>query len=625
MTFLRGVWRVLVGIKDLLALLLLLLIFAALWAASQGGGPALGVPSGSALVMNLDGVVVDQATERSPFEVLSGSSDVVQEIEVRDVVEALDRAATDDRIETVVLDLDRFMGAGQANLQAIGEAIRRVKAAGKPVRAYAAAYLDDGYYLAAQANEAWVDPLGGVLLAGPGGAGLYFKDALAKLGVGVEVFRVGTFKSAVEPFLREDASPEAKAAEQALVDTLWDSYVGDVQTARPAVRLDAMLADLPGKVRANGGDFARTAVAEKLVDRVGTRTQFGAMLQKAVGKGDDADVPGSFNGIGMADYLAASVPSRPTSGGGVGVVYVSGAIVDGEAPPGTAGGDTLAALIAEATANDDIKALVVRVDSPGGSVAASEKIRQALLDAKAEGLPVVASFGPVAASGGYWVATPASEIYAEPTTITGSIGVFAVIPTFVETLKKLGIGADGVKSTPYTGEPDVLDGLSPQTRDLLQLSVEDIYRRFIGVVAQATGLTPAKVDEVGQGRVWAGGTAQQLGLVDRLGGLDDAVRAAAKLGGLDPAKVRTIDVEVTPSVPFQLLEKLMGDGTQEQVPTDAFGKLATLARLDALAQISEAKSVAMGASVQARCLACASYGTPRTGAPPAGLLARILD
>lgn len=290
-------------------------------------------------------------------------------------------------------------------------------------------------------------------------------------------------------------------------------------------------------------------------------------------------------------------------GDAVGVVYVSGEIIDGRAGRGTAAGDTIAELIAEATARDDIKALVVRVDSPGGSVTASEKIRQALVDARADGLPVVASFGPVAASGGYWIATAAEEIYAQPSTITGSIGVFAVVPSFERTLGKLGVSADGVKSTPYSGEPDVLQGLSPDTRALLQASVEDIYRRFTGLVARARDLPAARVDEIGQGRVWAGGTAQQLRLVDRFGGLDDAIAAAAKRAGL-PADARVIDVEVQPSLPFQLFEQFAAP--QEQAPAgDAFTRLTRVSQWRAAGGIVAATRIAEGPTMQARCLSCA--------------------
>lgn len=608
MSFLRGVWRLLMGVKDALALLFLLLVFMLLFVVTQSTSP-LAIPSDSALVLDLDGVIVDQASERSAVEVIADSSDMIPEIQVRDVVEAIDRAREDDRIKSIVLQLDGFYGSGMANLQSIGTALKAFKAEGKPVYAYSSAYVDDSYYLGAQANEAWLNPLGAVLLTGPGGSGPYFKGALDKLGVDVNVFRVGTYKAAVEPFTRTEASPEAKAANQALVDTLWDVWTSDVQAARPKVKVDAVTGNFPERVRAAGGDFAKQALADGLVDKVGSYVEFGRTMAKRIGEGDD-DRPGSYNQVDYRDYLRGSSTNRRTSGDAVGVVYVAGEIVDGQAGRGMAGGDTIADLIAEATAKDEIKALVVRVDSPGGSVSASEKIRQALVDARADGLPVVASFGPVAASGGYWVATAADEIYAQPSTITGSIGVFALIPSFENTLGKLGVSADGVKSTPYSGEPDVLRGLSPDVQTLLQASVEDIYRRFTGLVATARKLPPTRVDEVGQGRVWAGGTAQQLRLVDHFGDLNTAIAAAAKRAGL-PADARVVNVEVQPSLPFQLLEQLFGPKEQES-ESDAFARLARASQLRTAGAFVAATRIAQGPTMQARCLSCAglTYDLP---------------
>lgn len=603
MGLLRGVWRFLIGVKDALALLLLLLIFALIFTATRSSTP-LTVPAGSALLLDLDGVIVDQASERSTLEMIADSSDVMPEIQVRDVVAAIDRAREDKRIKSIVLQMDGFFGSGMANLQSIGTALKAFKAAGKPVYAYSSAYVDDSYYLGAHATEAWLNPLGAVLLTGPGGPGLYFKGALDKLGVEVNVFRVGTYKAAVEPFTRTESSPEAQAANQALVDTLWDVWTTDVQTARPAVRIDAITGNFNARVRAAGGDFGRQAVADGLVDKIGTYVDFGQAMAKRVGEGDD-DRPGAYNQVDYRDYLRATSPLRARTGDSVGVVYVAGEIIDGKAGRGTAGGDTLAQLIAEATADESIKALVVRVDSPGGSVTASEKIRQALVDAKADGLPVVASFGTVAASGGYWIATAADEIYAEPSTITGSIGVFAMIPSFERTLAKIGVGADGVKSTPYSGEPDVLQGLSPEVEGLLQTSVEDIYRRFTGLVAKARNLPVARVDQIGQGRVWAGGTAHQLRLVDHLGGLDQAIAAAAKRAGL-PENARAVAVEVRPSLPFQLLEQFFAPQDQQQQPgTDGFAQLTRISQMRAAGSFVAATRVAAGPTMQARCLSCA--------------------
>ncbi len=616
MTIARTAWRFLVGVKDLLVLLLLLLFFGVLWSALNNRS-TVSVPGGSALVLSLDGAIVDQASEQSPLQLASGG-EIGGQTQTRDIIRAIDTARGDSRIKTIVLDLDTFVGAGEANLQSIGTSLQRFRAAGKPVYAYATAYTDEGYYLAAQANQIWVNPLGGVVLTGPGGANLYFKKALDKLDVDVNVFRVGTYKAAVEPFTRTESSPEAKAAEQALVDSLWKTYVADVKRARPAVDINAFLASLPKTLADNNGDQAHTAIAGKLVDVIGTRTAFDAAIAKLVGDGDNK-AWGNFNGIPLDDYLRGSSGLVSSSGPAVGVIYVTGNIIDGEAPRGQAGGTTISRAIAKALEkNKDIKALVVRVDSGGGSVLASEQIRQALLDAKAQGLPLVASFGPVAASGGYWLSTAADEIYAEPSTITGSIGVFAIIPSFNRSLAELGIGVDGVKSTPYSGEPDVLRGLSPQTKVMLQTSVEDIYRRFTGIVAQSRKLPVAEVDRIGQGRVWAGTTALQLKLVDGMGGLDVAVRAAAKRAGLN-GNVRTIDIERPQSFLFRSVAALIGGGDDsQQASRDPFAKLAARSRLQLFSALGDAGAMAQGPTMQAACLECATLGSPRMAAAQQG-------
>lgn len=612
MNFIRGAWRFLVGVKDFAVLVLLALFFLGLWAALHTRSAAR-VPDGAALVLDLDGPVVDQASERSPLASIGGSAGGGSQIEVRDVVRAIDTARADQRIKLIVLQLDTFIGAGQANLQAIGASLKAFEKAGKPVYAYATAYTDASYYLAAHANHAWLDPMGGVLLTGPGGTNLYFKKALDKLDVDINVFRVGKYKSFVEPFTRTEASPEAKAAEQALVDGVWQSYRDDVHAVRPGVDLTADFADLPARIAAAHGDLAREALDAHLVDQVGTRVAFGRTIAGIVGQGDDKQ-PGAFNGITLDKYATATKAGG--SGPAVGIVYVSGDIVDGDAGAGTAGGDTIAKLVAKALTNDDIKAIVVRIDSPGGSVTASERIREALTEAHAKGLPVIASMGPVAASGGYWVSTAASEVFAAPSTITGSIGIFAVIPTFNRALDRLGISTDTTKSTPYTGDPDILRGLTPDSRLVLQASIDDGYRRFIGLVAAARHMPLARVDEIAQGRVWTGTDGVRLGLVDHIGGLDAAVAAAAKAAKLGDHP-RTIDIEKTPSLLIQLIAQSLGLGSNgddtgsARAARDPFAKIAAAGRDRVMAQIGEATAVAGGATIQAHCLACSALTPPR--------------
>ncbi len=614
MSFARGAWRLLVGVKDLLVLLLLLLFFGLLWGALSQSAPVR-VADGSALVLHLDGVMVDQASEQDPTSLLLGATGF-GEYQVRDVVAAIDRSAADGRISRIVLDLDTFVGAGAANLEAVGRALGRFKAAGKPIEAFATAYTDDSYYLAARADKIWMDPMGEVLVSGPGGSGLYYGDALKKLDIDIEVFRVGTYKSAVEPYLRNSASPEAKAADQALVDGIWAHWQADTKKARPKADFAAWLRALPQRVAAADGDSAAAALESGLVDKLGSRAEFEAAMVEAAGAGErGGQYPYPFNGVTLGQYRRAAASLLPKSGPAVGVVYVSGAMVPGEAPRGTAGGTSIADAIDKALAEQsDLKALVVRIDSPGGAVLASETIRRALLRAKAQGLPVVASMGPVAASGGYWVATAAEKIFAEATTITGSIGVFAVLPTFPRALARLGIGSDGVKATPYSGEPNVLGGIGSEMRQLLQISVENNYRRFIGLVSEARDMPAAEVDRVGQGRVWTGETALKLKLVDRLGGLDAAVAEAARLGGIK-GEVRTIDIETRRSDVAALLGSFFGPedsaGDSNGAVRDGWSGLVKREQMRVMAMLGDLRVLGSGATMQASCLECAGMGSPR--------------
>ena len=612
MSLARRTWWLLVGVKDFLVLLLLLLFFAGLWAV-LGNRAAFNVPDGSALVLNLEGAIVDQASEEDPLQLVLGATGR-SEVQARDIIRAIDLAAADSRIKMMVLDLDLFVGGGQANLQSITAAMQRFRKAGKPIEAYATAYTDDGYYLASAANRIWLSPLGAVLLTGPGGSGLYFKNALDKLDIDIEVFRVGTYKAAVEPFTRADASPEARAADQALVDGLWQTWLGDVAARRPRTDVALWLRGLPQRIAAADGDQAKAAQAAGLVDRIASRTEFDDVLLAEVGDpAKAASLP--YNGIRLAGYLAARHKPPSSSGPAIGIVYVAGNIVDGEAPRGTAGGATIAAAIREAVAKKkDLKALVVRIDSPGGSVTASEEIREALMEAKASGLPLVASMGPVAASGGYWIASAADEIIAQPSTITGSIGVFAIIPTFPRALARLGVNTDGVKATPYSGEPDLLAGIGPETRQLLQISVEDIYSRFTGLVAESRKLPVAEVNRIGQGRVWTGTDAKRLKLVDGMGGMDAAVAAAVKRASLTGSP-QTIDIEPARSPVVEALEALFGPaGSMAAQARDPFAKLSLASRSRLFSALADLRLMAHGPTMQASCLSCAAMGTPRLAA-----------
>lgn len=401
MRFVRGIWHVLVGIKDALVLLFMLLFFGLLYAVLSAR-PSPAVRDG-VLVLDLNGSIVEQPAEVDPFSTLGGGS-APKEYSLRQLRSALLAAKDDGRVKAVALDLDRFGGGGQAALNEVGEALDEVRRSGKPVLAYATAYGDDAYQLAAHASEVWLNPLGTVALAGPGGNNLYFKGLLDKLGVTANVYRVGAFKSAVEPFTRSDMSPEARQNAQELAGNLLETWRQDIRTARPQAQLEPYLANTAGIVAASNGDFAAAAQRARLIDKVGERHQFEARLA-ALG-GENETVRGGFNRIRLDSYAADRVDRSP--GGPIGVVTVAGTIVDGKAPLGTAGGDSIAETIEKGIRTRDLKALVVRIDSPGGSVTGSERIRQALLQARARGIPVVASMGNVAASGGYWVAMAGS-------------------------------------------------------------------------------------------------------------------------------------------------------------------------------------------------------------------------
>jgi protease IV len=604
MKFVRAIWKLLVGIKDALVLVFMLLFFGMIYSALSARPAPV---HGGVLDLNLNGSVVEQPARAQWSDVASGNR--LGQYRLRDLVAALNKARDDGRVKAVALDLDGFTGGGQTAVGDLADAVRRVRAAGKPVIAYGVGYTDSSYLLASSASEIWLNPLGAVLLAGPGGSNLYYKGLLDKLGVTANVYRVGTYKSAVEPFIRNDMSPAAKENYTALDQAELGDWRTHVKQARPKANIDLVMSNMNGAVAAAGGDMAKAALANGLVDRVGTRRQFEERLAQLGGKADSSDKDDvGFARINLSSYVSDAVERNPK--GPIGIVTIAGMIVDGRAGPGTAGGDTIAREIDQGV-HDGIKALVVRVDSPGGSVLASERIRQALLDAKAKNIPVVVSMGSVAASGGYWVSTPANFIYAEPSTITGSIGVFGVIPSFQGTLQKLGIGADGVKTTPLSGEPDLLKGPSPEANQLIQSGVNSMYGRFVSIVAAARHKTPQQVDEIAQGRVWDGGSAHQLGLVDGFGGIDDAVAKAAQLAGLGNERgVRYLEPRVT--FRQQLIETLASEQNDNtSVPEDAFAAIARGPQQQLAQMLTEVQSILRGPSIQARCLECAPVAPAR--------------
>lgn len=610
MKFVVAVWKLLVGVKDALVLLFMVLFFGLLYAGLSARPQPIG---DGVLDLALDGTVVEQPERPSWAEVMGGNS--MGQYALRDVIASLRNAKDDDRVKAVALDLDSFVGAGQSATIDIAEAVREVRTAGKPVIAYATGYTDDSYQIAAAASEIWLNPLGAVLIAGPGGSNLYFKGLLDKMGVTANVYRVGTYKSAVEPFIRNDMSPEARQNYQALGEAQLEHWREAVAKSRPKAKVDLFLTDMNGAIAAAGGDAAKAALAAGLVDKLAERQDFEAHLAKLGGSGS-GDEP--FRRIHLPAYAAEVDES--TSGAPIGVITVAGMIVDGEAGPGTAAGDTIAQEIAQAV-DDKVKAIVLRIDSPGGSVTASERIRAALLSAKAKGIPVVVSMGSVAASGGYWVATPANYIFAEPSTVTGSIGVFGVLPSFQGTLAKLGLGADGIKTTPLSGEPDLLRGPSPEISQLIQTTIEATYRRFLLIVAKSRGKSPEQIDRIAQGRVWDGGTARQLALVDGFGGIEAAIAKAAALAKLgDQPSIRYY--QPPKSFEDELIDAF-ADNERKEKTTDAFATIVRKPERQLQAAFAEAQALLSGPTIQARCVECASEVPARVKVPERDYLAVI--
>ncbi|MDO7836236.1 signal peptide peptidase SppA [Sphingobium sp. HBC34] len=608
MAFVKGAWRILVAIKDGLVLLLLLLFFGALYAALSFSPKPGKTMSSGALLIDLDGSIVEQPAEMGAMQLLGGSGPGMKEYRLSDIVAALDAARRDDNVKAVVLNLDGFLGGGQVAIARVGKALDGVRAAKKPVLAYATLYSDDSYQIAAHASEVWSDPLGGVAILGRGGSNLYYKGLIDKLGVNTHVYRVGTYKSFVEPFTRTEQSPEAKQANQALAGALWQNWQEDVTKARPRAKIVAYAADPLAAARASGGDMAKAALASGLVDRLGDEAAFGARVATIAGAARQ-NKAGSFATIDLATYVKAR---KPANDGQIGVLTVAGDIVDGEGGPGTAAGDTISDLLLTALQEKDLKALVVRVDSPGGSVMASEKIRSAILQAKKAGLPIVVSMANVAASGGYWISTPADIIFAEPDTITGSIGVFGILPSFEGTLAKMGITTDGVRTTPLSGQPDVVGGTTPAFDQIMQLGVEDIYRRFVGLVAQSRRKTPAQIDAIAQGRVWDGGTARQIGLVDRFGGLEDAIAEAARRAKIDPAQARAYAIEKKPDAFTQFIQSIAErEQDDADAPRDMLARQAAAQRGWASQAVADVRALVTGAGIRADCLECRGYGAPR--------------
>jgi len=594
-------WNTLDGARKIMHLLLLSAFFLVLLA---GLAPKVyHVPDGVALILAPAGALVEQIEgdplDRALEEATGGGSVQTQ---MRDLVTVMKRAKDDSRIEAMVLDLDGMGGAGLSKLQELGQAIDDFKTSGKPVLAMASAYGKESYYLAAHADDIYLHPMGMVILDGYARYRMFYKDALDKLSIDWNVFRAGAYKSYAEPYMRNDMSDEDRASSKEWLDGLWGSYRQGVVDARGITmeELDGYVNDYVPRLTAAGGDTAVVALEGKLVDKLMSRIEFSDHMKEIVGVDDEDE---SFKQIHFLDYLDALNGSEKGghSKDQVAVIVASGSIVGGEQPPGTIGSDSTSRLIRRAAEDEHVKAVVLRVDSGGGSALASEFIREELLRLKQTGKPLVVSMGSVAASGGYWISMSADEIWASPNTITGSIGVIAMFPSFPRALARLGLNVDGVGTAPLSGDFRVDRPLSDDVKAIVQAIVDSGYQDFITKVAAAREMEVSEVDSVGQGRVWIGSRAHELGLVDQLGGLQDAVESAAAMAELDDYRVRYIEQELDPT--DQLLISMLKDAGvlgRAQQTTAAWSALTVdgvldklKLELDALSRFNDPRGVYM--------------------------------
>lgn len=532
--FFKWTWRVLNFVREMvlnLFFIFLVLVGVGIWMQIGNGNNSEQTARG-ALLLDISGVIVDKPSTNHRLgalgrQLFGASSDRLQENSLFDIVNAIRQAKDDRNITGIVLDLKNFTGADQPSMRYIGKALREFRDSSKPVFAVGENYSQGQYYLASFANKIWLSPQGQVDLHGFATNGLYYKTLLDKLKVSTHVFRVGTYKSAVEPFIRDDMSPAAREADSRWIGELWQNYLHTVSANRqisPQQLFPGAQAIIDG-LTSVGGDTAKYALDHKLVDALASSADVEKALTKQFGW---SKTENNYRAISYYDY---SLKTPADTGGTIAVIFANGAIMDGEETPGNVGGDTTASQIRDARLDPKVKAIVLRVNSPGGSVNASEVIRAELAAARAAGKPVVVSMGGMAASGGYWISTPANYIVASPSTLTGSIGIFGVINTVENSLSSIGVHSDGVSTSPLA-DISMTKALSPEVQQMMQLSIEYGYKRFITLVADARKRTPEQIDKIAQGHVWTGEDAKANGLVDSLGDFDDAVAKAAELAKL---------------------------------------------------------------------------------------------
>lgn len=521
-------WQAVNGLRRLALNLVFILIIAAAVMVFMHPEPSL--PESAALVIAPTGTLVEQREIEDPMALLRAGGQPELQTSLSDLTEAIETARLDERIKMLVIEADNLDSAGLSKLAELRTAIEHFKSSGKPVYARGERFSQGQYYLASVADEVHLAPDGFVLVTGLSRYVSYFKGALDKLGIKIHVFRVGEYKSFSEPFTRSNMSEEDRANSSDLLNGLWNELRTDIAASRKISLdvLDNYVIDYGAALKASGGDAALAAQRTGLVDKLSTRDEWAALLKERVGEDDD----GNFNQVSVEDYLANGRMMATPAPDKIAVLVAQGAIVDGSSSAGSVGGDAFVELIREAREDDSVKALLVRIDSPGGSAFASELIRRELELTRKAGKPVVASMSSTAASGGYWIAAGADEIWAHPVTLTGSIGIFAMMPELVEPLERLGITVDGVSTGPLAGAFDPRLPLDDSAAKAMQTGIEHGYQRFLKTVGDARKMTTAEVDLIARGRVWTGEAALKLGLVDGLGGLDAAIKATATRAGL---------------------------------------------------------------------------------------------
>lgn len=548
--FFKGFWGILTGVKNATGNVLFILIIG-LIIVGIFQSESVSVPESAALIINPKGIIVEQKQAIDPLtQFLSDYENEETETRLIDILDAIETASTDPKIKIIVLDLHKFQGTAFSKLEEIGDALDKFKSSGKSIYAFGKSYSQGQYYLASHSDKIYIDEssqqlLGGVFLTGLSVYPTYYKSALEKLKINFHIYKAGKFKSAVEPYIRDDMSPEAKLANRVWLEQLWDNYADTVMKGRDIQReeFDAYTNEYDELLGIAGNDPNLLAVQQKLVDDLISKQEWVELLQDIVGgKGS------KFNHIDLNHYLSATRPPIPTMTPGsqkIAVITAAGPIYDGERPAGEIGSKSLSKLIRQAREDDSVKAIVMRIDSPGGSVSASEEIRNELLLAKETGKPIVVSMSSYAASGGYWIATDANKIFAISTTITGSIGAFASFPTFEKTAAEYGIHTDGVGTTKLSGSLSILRDVSPILDRSLRRAVEHTYGKFIKLVADSRNMSIDEVDAIAQGRVWTANDALDHGLIDAIGGLQDAIESAALLADVGDYEVLYLEKQLS--------------------------------------------------------------------------------